>query len=108
MKCSCKSSDLLNFGCNCGAFSFETSNHVWFNGIIYAVARNEEEAVTLCREFLETYQDFEPEWLTGDGWKPIPDENELPLLITEETDEEEVRLAFEWAEYYGPGFLASI
>jgi hypothetical protein len=108
MDCNCKSSDLFNRGCRCGAFEFEKANHVWFNGIIYSIAKNATEAESLSKEYLTEFEDFEPEWITGDGWQIIPDDKQLPLLITDDSDKEETRLAHEWVEYYGPGFLAAI
>lgn len=108
MKCSCKSEDLFNIGCRCGAFDFEISDHIWCNNILYAVARSAEEAITLCKEYLSAFEDFDPAWLQGEGWKIIPDNEELPLLIDDESDDEEIRLAWEWIEHYGPGFLAVV
>lgn len=108
MECSCKSTDLLNFGCSCGAFEFEIHNHIWCNGIVYAIARNEDEAVSLCKEYLSEFEDFDPLWLTGDGWALIPDDNELPLIVDDLGDEEEIRLASEWIDNFGPGFLAVV
>ena len=108
MKCSCESKKLLDFGCGCGAFEYEISDHIWCNGIIYAIARTEIEAASLCEDYLSTFDDFDPDWLSGDGWGVIPDNEELPLVIEDDSDDEEVRLASEWIKYYGPGFLAVV
>ena len=108
MKCKCASRDLFNLGCHCGAFKFEKSDHVWFNGIIYSIAKNANEAESLSETYLTTFEDFDPDWLTGDGWEIVPDDKPLPLLITDESDEEEIRFAHEWVAHYGPGFLAAV
>jgi len=108
MGCSCKSVDLFNFGCKCGAFKFENSNHVWFNGVIYSIGKDADEAKKLAEDYLSDFQDYEPGWIIGNGWKNIPDNMSFPLLIEEDFDDEETRLASEWAAFYGPGFLAAI
>ena len=108
MDCICDSRELFIFGCRCGAFDFEVTHHVWFNGIIYSIARNPDEATLLARQYLGEFEDFDEEWLKGDGWEIINDEDSLPLFIEEESDDEEIRTAAEWVEYYGPGFLAAV
>jgi hypothetical protein len=110
MACNCTSNQLFRQGCNCGAFTFERSNHIWFNGVIYSIAKTEDEARRLSTSYLRDFEDFDSAWIDGDGngWGLIPDDLPLPLLITEDQDTEETRLAYEWVEYYGPGFLASI
>ena len=108
MDCSCESNYLFNFGCHCGAFKFEKSDHIWFNGIIYSIAKNASEAKSLSESYLADFEDFDPDWLTGEGWEIIPDDKPLPLLIADDSDKEETRLAHEWVDYYGPGFLAAI
>jgi hypothetical protein len=83
------------------------SDHVWFNGVIYSIAKTFEEAEQLAYECLHDLPDFDPEWLQGDndGWELIEDDRALTLSFNEE-DEEETLLASEWAKRFGPGFLA--
>lgn len=112
MGCICNSSELFNFGCICGAFKSQTENHIWFNGIVYSIAKDAEEAKKLAMEYLSEFQDFDTSWLEGElignGWVMVKDEEPLPLLIEEDSDVEETRLASEWVEHYGPGFLAAV
>lgn len=108
MDCKCKAIELFATGCKCGAFKFEKSNHVWFNGIIYSIGKTADEAEELSEKYLTEFEDFDPEWVKGDGWKIIPDEEPVSLIVIEESEEEETRFAYEWVDYYGPGFLAAV
>ena len=53
MKCKCASRDLFNYGCKCGAFKFENSDHIWFNGTIYSIGKTAEEAELLSKNYLK-------------------------------------------------------
>ena len=106
MKCSCASRDLFNFGCKCGAFHFEISDHVWFNGSIYSIGKTADEAEQLSESYLKDFEDFSPDWLLGD-WQLISDVDPLPIICDDE-DEPETMFAWEWVRYYGPGYLGAI
>lgn len=107
MVCICLSLDLFRLGCLCGAFQREKSNHLWFNGKIYVIAKNEDEAVELAEKELSAYADFTPMWILGDGrgWHQISDDEMVTLSFSDLSTHS--RTAFDWTELYKEGYLAS-
>lgn len=97
MRCICKSSDLFNFGCRCGAFQFEQELHIWFNGLDYVIARTEREADACLSQFLSKS-------ITS-CWELFPRDSELVIAIA---GEEVTKKAAGWIDLYGEGFLASL
>lgn len=99
--CKCSPSDLLNYGCQCGGFINESCG-VWFNGIVYVIAKNAQDANQFAFNDATNIQ-----WLVGDGqgWRRLPD-NEL--ITFEFPDGKSSMTADGWTQIYGPGFLASI
>lgn len=97
MECTCFSIDLFNFGCRCGAFAFEQSLHIWFNGLDYVIARSQKEADSWLSKYLE-----KPIY---SNWELYPEADELTIGLGED---EVTKPAKDWIKRYGPGFLASL
>lgn len=103
--CTCSSTKLFNFGCQCKNIK---PLKVWHNGVDWVIARDIEEA----RDIVKTWCGYEDgdECIDGDeGWTTWPDDKELSIcedLANPAT--KTILTAKEWvAECGEPQFLAS-
>lgn len=107
MICECDSFELFYFGCKCGAFQYENRNHLWFNGKIYVIAKTKQQAIDFTLRDLTSHPDFNIKWVEPDeeGWRQLPDDEIITFDFSDLT--KETSTAGEWAEFYGPGYLAA-